>query len=120
MRGVDRPEEVALGNEEPGPGLRSSELLELGVSSPVSSWGGRRFREDCFGGERGRVVVEWSPLVKRRDMLVVVVEVGNQILFGEILFWQQRTAWTGTGVIQLQQISISRCSRLRLQCIGAQ
>ena len=32
-------------------------------------------REECLGGERGRVVVEWAPLVKRRDMLVVVVEV---------------------------------------------
>lgn len=49
------------------------------MSAPFSSvckGGGcdRRLREECFGGLGGRVVVECVPLVKRRDILVVVVD----------------------------------------------
>lgn len=74
--GVERPEDSRLGDA--GVGLRRSDmLLEVdaalrgafgvpGTSCPFSSvcrgGGVRRFRDECFGGVGGRVVVECAPL----------------------------------------------------------
>lgn len=72
-RGVDRPEDVALGTV--GTGLRRSDIDDEDAPGSVCNGGGRRFRDEWRGGDRGRVEVECEPFVKRREMLVVVVDV---------------------------------------------
>jgi len=70
LRGVERPEEGV------GLALPFAKSGMLSREGPAELRGeGRFFSDEVRGGEGARVVVEWEPLVRSLDMLVVVVDV---------------------------------------------
>lgn len=73
--GVERPELGALPNALATPTPSRSGMLVVEGDSAGVPFGDGCFIADCLGGDWGRVDEECFPLVKRRDMDAVAVEV---------------------------------------------